>query len=249
MSGHFISLSQPMFISFFVQMDENEMTAPRVRHPIPISKMLSHLTSVILCDHQNFIVSQEEEYQSQWRQFQRPFVQTWWSSTKTLIHRQFKMTKRLHFLIKLRLFQVRQKLSFCKLSVSINANPSHFFQCLNGTIVPYTNSNICVLTLLFCILQAIVLGVFSGTLFYKFGGEYSQQHMNSVRAFGFVSTMSIMLINLVQLPLYMLQRPIFYKHRSQRFFRASSYTFAHCVVNLPQTFLEVSTMKIKRKSL
>jgi hypothetical protein len=63
--------------------------------------------------------------------------------------------------------------------------------------------------------------------------------MNSIRALGFVSTMSIMLINLVQLPLYMLQRPIFYKHKAQRFFRVSSYIVANCIVNLPQTLLEV----------
>ncbi|XP_031252447.1 ABC transporter G family member 43-like isoform X1 [Pistacia vera] len=62
--------------------------------------------------------------------------------------------------------------------------------------------------------------------------------MNSVRALGFVSTMSIMLINLVQFPLYMLQRPIFYKHRAKRFFRTSSYVVAHCIVNFPQTFIE-----------
>ncbi|KAL6008711.1 hypothetical protein ACLOJK_021937 [Asimina triloba] len=133
---------------------------------------------------------EEDEHQAYWKQFQRPFVQTWWKSTKTLIHRQLKITQRLHILIKLRLF------------------------------------------------QAIILGIFAGTLFYNLGGQYRQQSMNSVRALGFVSTMSIMLINLVQLPLYMLQRPIFYKHRSQRFFRASSYVVAHCVVNLPQTFIE-----------
>ncbi|KAK3016996.1 hypothetical protein RJ639_006562 [Escallonia herrerae] len=133
---------------------------------------------------------EEEEYQSQWEQFQRPFVQTWWKSTKTLISRQIKITKRLHALMKLRLF------------------------------------------------QAIALGLFAGTLFYKLGGQYNQQHMNSVRALGFVSTMSIMLINLVQLPLNMLQRPIFYKHRAQRFFKASSYVVAHCIVNLPQTLIE-----------
>ncbi|XP_059654383.1 ABC transporter G family member 39-like [Cornus florida] len=133
---------------------------------------------------------EEEEYEAQWEQFQRPFVQTWWKSTKTLIKRQVKITKRLQTLLKLRLF------------------------------------------------QAIVLGVFAGTLFHKLGDQYTQQQMNSVRALGFVSTMSIMLINLVQLPLYMLQRPIFYKHRAQRFFRASSYIVAHCIVNLPQTLLE-----------
>ncbi|KAK2977191.1 hypothetical protein RJ640_008816 [Escallonia rubra] len=48
---------------------------------------------------------EEEEYQSQWEQFQRPFIQTWWKSTKTLIYRQIKITKRLHALMKLRLFQ------------------------------------------------------------------------------------------------------------------------------------------------
>ncbi|KAG8648329.1 hypothetical protein MANES_09G179900v8 [Manihot esculenta] len=80
--------------------------------------------------------------------------------------------------------------------------------------------------------------MFTGTLFYKLGGQYDPQKMNSVRALGFVSTMSIMLINLVQLPLYMLQRPIFYKHRAQRFFRVSSYIVAHCIVNLPQTLIE-----------
>lgn len=88
-------------------------------------------------------------------------------------------------------------------------------------------------------MQAIILGMFTGTLFYKLGGQYDPQKMNSVRALGFVSTMSIMLINLVQLPLYMLQRPIFYKHRAQRFFRVSSYIVAHCIVNLPQTLIEV----------
>ncbi|KAF8401251.1 hypothetical protein HHK36_012183 [Tetracentron sinense] len=86
--------------------------------------------------------------------------------------------------------------------------------------------------------EVIVLGVYAGTLFYNLGGQYTQQRMNSVRALGFVSTMSIMLMNLVQLPLYMLQRPVFYKHRAQRFFRASSYMVAHCIVNLPQTLIE-----------
>ncbi|KAI8027101.1 ABC transporter G family member 38 [Camellia lanceoleosa] len=133
---------------------------------------------------------EEDEYLAQWEQFQRPFVQTWWKSTKTLVNRQIKITKRLQAILKLRLF------------------------------------------------QAIVLGLFAGTLFYKLGGQYTQQKMNSVRALGFVSTMSIMLINLVQLPLYMLQRPIFYKHRAQRFFRASSYVVSHCIVNLPQTLIE-----------
>lgn len=92
--------------------------------------------------------------------------------------------------------------------------------------------------------QAVVLGVFSGTLFYKLGGKYDQQKMNSVRALGFVSTMSIMLINLVQLPLYMLQRPVFYKHQAQRFFRASSYVAAYGIVNLPQTIIEVNIHSI-----
>lgn len=41
------------------------------------------------------------------------------------------------------------------------------------------------------------------------------------------------------LPLYMLQRPIFYKHKAQRFFRTSSYVVAHCMVNLPRTLIEV----------
>ncbi|GLJ34605.1 hypothetical protein SUGI_0695940 [Cryptomeria japonica] len=86
--------------------------------------------------------------------------------------------------------------------------------------------------------QACVLGLFAGSAFYKMGGNYSQVEMNSVRALGFVTIMNVMLINLVQLPLNMLQRPIFYKQRSQRFFRVSSYCVAHSVVNLPQTLLE-----------
>ncbi|KAL3725770.1 hypothetical protein ACJRO7_030751 [Eucalyptus globulus] len=133
---------------------------------------------------------EEDENQAQLKQFWRPFVQTWWESNQTLIKRQFKITKRLHAIIKLRLF------------------------------------------------QAIVLGLFAGTLFYKLGGNYNQQHMNSVRSLGFVSTITIILINRVQLPLYMLQRPIFYKHKAQRFYRVSSYVVAHCVVNLPQTLIE-----------
>ncbi|KAL3725768.1 hypothetical protein ACJRO7_030749 [Eucalyptus globulus] len=133
---------------------------------------------------------EEDENQAQLKQFRRPFVQTWWESTQTLIKRQIKITKRLHAIIKLRLF------------------------------------------------QAIVLGLFVGSLYYDFGGKYNQRQMNSVRSLGFVSTMSIMLINLVQLPIYLLQRPIFYKHKAQRFYRVSSYVVAHCIVNLPQTLLE-----------
>ncbi|TVU32503.1 hypothetical protein EJB05_24234, partial [Eragrostis curvula] len=88
------------------------------------------------------------------------------------------------------------------------------------------------------LIQVCILGIFAGTLFYKLGGHYNLQNMNSVRTLGFVATMSILLINMPQLPLYMLQRPIFYKHRDQRFFRISSYVVAHCVTNLPQAFVE-----------
>ncbi|KAH9289369.1 hypothetical protein KI387_033486 [Taxus chinensis] len=87
-------------------------------------------------------------------------------------------------------------------------------------------------------MQAFVLGLFAGSAFYKMGEQYSQTEMNSVRALGFVTIMNVMLISLVQLPLNMLQRPILYKQRSQRFFRVSSYCVAHSVVNLPQTLLE-----------
>ncbi|XP_027158635.1 ABC transporter G family member 40-like [Coffea eugenioides] len=92
--------------------------------------------------------TKEESYQPQWEKSQTPFTQTWLKSTKTLIGRQIKITKRLQILLMLRLF------------------------------------------------QAMILGLFTGTLFYKLGGQYDQQKMNSVRALGFVSTMSIMLINL-----------------------------------------------------
>ncbi|CDP15202.1 unnamed protein product [Coffea canephora] len=135
----------------------------------------------------------EESYQPQWEKSQTPFTQTWLKSTKTLIGRQIKITKRLQILLMLRLF------------------------------------------------QAIILGLFTGTLLCKLGGQYDQQKMNSVRALGFVSTMSIMLINLVQLPLYMLQRPIFYKHRAQKFYQASSYVVAHSIFNIPQTLMEAAS--------
>lgn len=84
-----------------------------------------------------------------------------------------------------------------------------------------------------------MLGLLAGTLFYKLGGEYNQQKMNSIRALAYVPTMTIMLIHLVQLPVYMLQRPIYNKYRNQRFFRTSSYIVANGIVNLPQTLLEV----------
>ncbi|CAL4898614.1 unnamed protein product [Urochloa decumbens] len=128
--------------------------------------------------------------EARWEQFKRPYVQTWWKSTRTLIQRQLRILKQLHVLSILR------------------------------------------------VIQACILGIFAGTLFYKLGGKYNLQHMNSVRALGFVTTMSILLINMPQLPLYMLQRPTFYKHRDQRFFRTSSYVVAHCITNLPQAFIE-----------
>ncbi|CAN6338630.1 unnamed protein product [Urochloa humidicola] len=128
--------------------------------------------------------------EARWEQFNRPYVQPWWKSTRTLIQRQLRILKQLHVLSMLR------------------------------------------------VIQACILGIFAGTLFYKLGGKYNLQHMNSVRALGFVTTMSILLINMPQLPLYMLQRPTFYKHRDQRFFRTSSYVVAHCITNLPQAFIE-----------
>ncbi|KAL6623571.1 hypothetical protein ACP70R_033450 [Stipagrostis hirtigluma subsp. patula] len=134
--------------------------------------------------------NKSNEDEPRWEQFKRPYVQTWWTSTRTLIQRQLRILKQLHVLSILR------------------------------------------------VMQACILGIFAGTLFYKFGGQYNLQHMNSVRALGFVATMSILLINMPQLPLYMLQRPIFYKHRDQRFFRTSSYVVAHCITNLLQAFAE-----------
>ncbi|CAD6267446.1 unnamed protein product [Miscanthus lutarioriparius] len=38
--------------------------------------------------------------------------------------------------------------------------------------------------------------------------------------------------------LRIIQRPTFYKHRDQRFFRTSSYVVPHCISNLPQAFTE-----------
>lgn len=50
---------------------------------------------------------QEDEYHTIWGQFQRPFVQTWWKSTKILVRRQIKIAKRLRALMKLRLRQIK----------------------------------------------------------------------------------------------------------------------------------------------
>ncbi|CAN6343362.1 unnamed protein product [Urochloa humidicola] len=99
--------------------------------------------------------------EARWEQFNRPYVQPWWKSTRTLIQRQLRILKQLHMLSILR------------------------------------------------VIQACVLGIFAGTLFYKLGGKYNLQHMNSVRALG-----------------------------DQRFFRTSSYVVAHCITNLPQAFIE-----------
>ncbi|CAN6348072.1 unnamed protein product [Urochloa humidicola] len=99
--------------------------------------------------------------EARWEQFNRPYVQPWWKSTRTLIQRQLRILKQLHVLSILR------------------------------------------------VIQACVLGIFAGTLFYKLGGKYNLQHMNSVRALG-----------------------------DQRFFRTSSYVVAHCITNMPQAFIE-----------
>lgn len=150
-----------------------------------------------------------------------PYVQPWWKSTRTLIQRQLRILKRLHMLCALRAIQVCQLLKTWQMQNN----------CLHGLSLQGKAD--------YRFFQACILGIFAGTLFYKLGGKYNLQHMNSVRALGFVSTMSILLINMPQLPLYMLQRPTFYKHRDQRFFRTSSYVVAHCITNLPQAFIEV----------
>ncbi|KAJ7531024.1 hypothetical protein O6H91_14G029200 [Diphasiastrum complanatum] len=94
-----------------------------------------------------------------------------------------------------------------------------------------------ILILLRC-LQVIILGFFGGTIFYHLGGRIDSLKMNSVRGMGFVSSMTVLLINLVQQPLHMLQRPVFYKQRAQRFYRVSSYLVAEAVVSLPQSLIE-----------
>ncbi|OMP09385.1 hypothetical protein COLO4_05497 [Corchorus olitorius] len=101
--------------------------------------MLKQVRHPIRLQVERYKEEEENEHQVRWEQFQRPFVQTWWNSTRTLINRQIKITKSLQFLIKLRLF------------------------------------------------QAVVLGIFAGSLFYKLGGQYDQQKMNSVRALGAVN--------------------------------------------------------------
>ncbi|EFJ33605.1 hypothetical protein SELMODRAFT_406260 [Selaginella moellendorffii] len=57
------------------------------------------------------------------------------------------------------------------------------------------------------LIQVVILGIFGGAIFYSFGGSLDPGEMNIVRAIGFVSTFSIMLVNVVQLPVHMIQRP------------------------------------------
>ncbi|CAM6087925.1 unnamed protein product [Calypogeia fissa] len=88
------------------------------------------------------------------------------------------------------------------------------------------------------LLQVLVMGLFGGALFYKVGGKYMNLKMNATRSIGFVTTGNLMLVSLVQLPLFMSQRAIFYKQRQQRFFRVSSYVISQSVVGIPQALLE-----------
>ncbi|MCO5592667.1 hypothetical protein L7F22_046670 [Adiantum nelumboides] len=57
------------------------------------------------------------------------------------------------------------------------------------------------------ILQVLILGLFAGTLFWRVGGVYTPADLSMVRSLGFVSSMTILLINMVQLPVYMMLRP------------------------------------------
>lgn len=96
-------------------------------------------------------------------------------------------------------------------------------------------------------MQVLILGLFAGSLFWRVGGVYEPLDLSMVRSLGFVASMSILLINMVQLPVYMLLRPVFYKHRGQRFFRASSYLIAHSTINIPQSFVEVGNIFVRFK--
>lgn len=71
-----------------------------------VFSMLKQARGHIRLQVERITEEEEEEDQTQWKQFQRPFVQTWFGSTRTLIKRQIQIAKRLQALIKLRLFQV-----------------------------------------------------------------------------------------------------------------------------------------------
>ncbi|XP_002969153.2 ABC transporter G family member 43 isoform X2 [Selaginella moellendorffii] len=89
------------------------------------------------------------------------------------------------------------------------------------------------------LLQILLVGLFTGSLFYHKGGRLDQYEMNSMRTIGFISMMTLMLINIVQLPVHIVfHRPVFYKQQGQHLFPVSSYVVAHAILNIPQSVIE-----------
>lgn len=90
-----------------------------------------------------------------------------------------------------------------------------------------------------CVLQVLIMSVYSGVVFFRVKNDPNQLVMNLKRGVFFISVLNMTLINLGQLPALLEERAIYYKQQGAHFFRPQSFLFAKFFGGLPFSLLEV----------
>ncbi|KAL3683081.1 hypothetical protein R1sor_001103 [Riccia sorocarpa] len=87
-------------------------------------------------------------------------------------------------------------------------------------------------------IQVLIIGIFTGTLFYRVSDSHDQSAMDLKKSLAFLACMALSLNTVSQIPAQLDERQVFEKHFSARFFRTRSYVLASAMSGIPYLLME-----------
>ncbi|KAG6540811.1 hypothetical protein Mapa_017836 [Marchantia paleacea] len=97
------------------------------------------------------------------------------------------------------------------------------------------------LSLIIRFIQVLILGLFTGFLFFRIERDPDSLDMSQFRGVTFITVLDMTLFSMGQLPLLFQERPVYYKQQGAHFFRPSTYLFAKICGSIPFSLAEATT--------
>ncbi|KAL2652756.1 hypothetical protein R1flu_020884 [Riccia fluitans] len=88
--------------------------------------------------------------------------------------------------------------------------------------------------------QVLIIGIFTGTLFYRVSDSHDQSTMDLKKSLAFLACMALSLNTVSQIPAQLDERQVFEKQYSARFFRTQSYVLASSMSGVPYLIMETA---------
>eukprot|EP00898_Chlorokybus_atmophyticus_P002867 jgi/Chlat1/3581/Chrsp234S03598 len=87
--------------------------------------------------------------------------------------------------------------------------------------------------------QVLILGIVTGTLFWRISDDSQQGNMRLKTSVVFMGVLTLSVGAIAQIPTQIDERSVFYKHFNARFFRPSSFVLANAITGIPFSTMEV----------